>query len=374
MIIYLPVVFPCNYIVDTYGLRVGVLSTKILIGATLTTLGSWVRVGAYNNFWCILLGYTLAGIGQPFLLNSPGKLAATWFRPEMVRDTQRTIATTIGAMANVIGMSIGFVFPAVLVHSSSRRQIFNLMLVEAILCSAVFLAVLLGFSEKPGVLPSKSAGQPREAFRPALKAVFRNKAYLLLLLAFSMVSAAQYLVATLISIISEPYGFSSLDSSIFGGLFFVVGLVGAGVFGTIVASVKKYKLICIIECVGALGSLLFFVFTLPLRLMAVSCIAVGMLGFMLNPIIPISYELAIEITYPIGEAMTGGILNCGGQVLGIVGIGLSYGLQNQSMIICGICAAGLGIGAISLWFTKEELQRNTIDTRAKDFISLHETA
>ena len=87
MIIYLPVVFPCNYIIDTYGLRAGVFVTKVLTGTIFTTIGSWVRVGAYDNFWCILIGYTLAGIGQPFLINSPAKLAATWFRPEMVLIT-----------------------------------------------------------------------------------------------------------------------------------------------------------------------------------------------------------------------------------------------------------------------------------------------
>jgi hypothetical protein len=57
-----------------------------MIGILLTTAGSWVRLGALDSFWYILVGNTLAAIGQPFLLNSPAKLAATWFRPEMVKS------------------------------------------------------------------------------------------------------------------------------------------------------------------------------------------------------------------------------------------------------------------------------------------------
>ena len=277
-------------------------------------------------------------------------------------------------MANAVGTALGFIFPAVLVHSSSKTQVFNLMLVEAILCSGVFIVILVGFSDKPRVPPSISAGQSRQPFRPALKAVFRNKSYLLLLVAFSMAQGAQGVITALISLISTPYGFSSLDNSIFGGLFLLVGLIGAGVFGAIVTHLKKYKTTCIIACIGAVGSLLFLVFTLQIKSMIISCIAVSVLGFMLNPIIPISYELAIELTYPIGEAMTGGILNCGGQVLGIVGIGLSYVLQNQPIIICIICAAGLAIGVISLVLTKEELQRDTIDSMSKNLISMKEAA
>jgi FLVCR family feline leukemia virus subgroup C receptor-related protein len=79
MIFYIPVVFPSNYILDKFGLRAGVI-----IGIGLTTLGAWVRIGAYFDFWFILAGSCLGAIGQPFLMNAPAKLAATWFRPEMV--------------------------------------------------------------------------------------------------------------------------------------------------------------------------------------------------------------------------------------------------------------------------------------------------
>jgi FLVCR family MFS transporter 7 len=81
MIAFVPVVFPSNYVLDVFGLRSGVLA-----GSVLTFTGGMLRVGAFSSFYWILAGQTLAAIGQPFLINGPAKLAAFWFRPDMVRS------------------------------------------------------------------------------------------------------------------------------------------------------------------------------------------------------------------------------------------------------------------------------------------------
>lgn len=79
MAAFVPVVFPSNYVLDVFGLRSGVL-----VGTVLTFVGSVVRIGAFWSFNWVLIGQTLAAIGQPFLINGPAKLAAFWFRPDMV--------------------------------------------------------------------------------------------------------------------------------------------------------------------------------------------------------------------------------------------------------------------------------------------------
>ena len=106
--------------------------------------------------------------------------------------------------------------------------------------------------------------------------------------------------------------------------------------------------------------------------MIITCFAISLLGLVLTPLQPISYEFGIELTYPIGEAMTGGILVCAGQIIGIIQIGLSYALQNQPIIIGIICMAGLGLGGIALAFARENLQRALIDHNSSLFISLQQ--
>lgn len=52
----------------------------------MTAAGCWVRCGSDIGFAWILAGQCLCAIGQPFLLNCPAKVAALWFRPDMVQE------------------------------------------------------------------------------------------------------------------------------------------------------------------------------------------------------------------------------------------------------------------------------------------------
>ena len=284
------------------------------------------------------------------------------------------MATTVGAMSNPLGVAIGFLLPAIIVTASkSKSQIVTLMFVEAIICSAVLILDIFFFKKLPEFPPSISASQERDEFAPALKKISKNKSFLYLFIAFSMAQGALNALATLIALISEPYGFSNFDNSVFGGLLIICGLVGAGIIGAIVTLTHKYKITLIISSIVTLCSFVVFIFTLSMESLVISCIAIAFVGFVITPILPISYEFGIELTYPIGEAMTGGILNCGGQLIGIIEVGLSYALENQPIIICLICAGGIGIGAVALMLTEENLQRANIDNkRASNLISMKE--
>ena len=214
--------------------------------------------------------------------------------------------------------------------------------------------------------PDGSSGQ----FWASFKESFSNKSFLYLLLAFSMVQGALNSLATLIDLISRPYGFSSFDNSVFGGLLILCGLIGAGVVSTIVTVTHKYKVTFIVISLFTLATFIGFIFTLNFRSMVISSIAVGLVGLTLTPTLPISYEYGIELTYPVGEAMTGGILNSGGQIIGIAEVGLAYLLANSPVTICLICAAGIAIGAVAVIFTKEDLRRTGIDKNQDRMISL----
>ena len=58
MALYLPMNFPCVYVVETYGLRWGVVG-----GILSTTLGLWIRVFINKNFYSALIGNVVMAIG-----------------------------------------------------------------------------------------------------------------------------------------------------------------------------------------------------------------------------------------------------------------------------------------------------------------------
>ena len=56
---------------------------QVVMGAWLNAVGAAIRIiGSFysdNRFIVVMIGQTLAACAQPFLLNSPTKLAANWF-------------------------------------------------------------------------------------------------------------------------------------------------------------------------------------------------------------------------------------------------------------------------------------------------------
>jgi len=155
MLVFLPLNFPANYIIDRWGIRVGVT-----ISALFTCVGFWIKCFInVSGFWTLMLGQFFAALGQPFILGCPAKVAQFWFN-----DKQRALATTIGSAANPLGSAIGFLLPMLFVTSKDpnsteeqrRVQIFDMLFWEAVAMSVFFVLVLLLFRNKPETPPSKS--------------------------------------------------------------------------------------------------------------------------------------------------------------------------------------------------------------------------
>lgn len=73
-ILYVILNFPAIFIIDDYGLIWGVL-----VGTACTILGLVARCFVKVSFAFVIVGQILGGIGQPFLLNCPAKVATNWF-------------------------------------------------------------------------------------------------------------------------------------------------------------------------------------------------------------------------------------------------------------------------------------------------------
>jgi MFS family permease len=74
MLVFITVSIPASWIIDTYGIRIGVG-----IGAVLTGIFGLSRGLVNANYNMLLMSQIGIAIGQPFLLNAITKLAARWF-------------------------------------------------------------------------------------------------------------------------------------------------------------------------------------------------------------------------------------------------------------------------------------------------------
>lgn len=144
--------FPSNYVIDMYGCRQGVV-----LGAFLTALGMIIKCFINSNFYICIAGQVVSGIGQPFLVNAPTKLAAVWFG-----QNERVIAVTIAIAAQALGAAVGFVIPALFVSVDDEGELFREHVAQSLICqaclgSAVFLGCLLFFKARPATPPSATA-------------------------------------------------------------------------------------------------------------------------------------------------------------------------------------------------------------------------
>ncbi len=64
------------------------------------------------KYGIVIAGQTLAATAQSFIYQAPPLLASNWFPP-----TERTTATSIGSLANQLGIAIGFVLSTGMVNS-----------------------------------------------------------------------------------------------------------------------------------------------------------------------------------------------------------------------------------------------------------------
>lgn len=84
----------------------------------------------------------------------------------------------------------------------------------------------------------------------------------------------------------------------------------------------------------------------------------GALGFFLLPILPVGYSFGSELTYPISETMSNGVLSLFAQLAGTGITSISTKLIDKDpMYACYLMTALTFVAALSSRFVKEDLRR-----------------
>ena len=180
-ICFICLMFPFMWLMERAGLRL-IMVTSCWLLALGSTIRCFVPYG--NSGWVVLfhLGHILIGIvGLPVMM-APPRLSAIWFPVG-----QRTFATAIGTMAQVVGIALAFIITPYLTR---KYSIHTMLYVEAEM--GVFVAILASiyFPSRPPSPPTVSAGIKRTKFIPSLKALLCNPAFLVLGISGGLVNGA----------------------------------------------------------------------------------------------------------------------------------------------------------------------------------------
>jgi len=119
-------------------------------------------------------------------------------------------------------------------------------------------------------------------------------------------------LGTITGEVAPFYRYSDVDSSLFGALFIVGGIVGSAIFGIAVEKTHAYRLsMRLISLFSCLGLLLFFLF-MKTGNKVVCCFIILFCGASMLPSLAITFDYAVESCYPIGESFSTGVLMSAG--------------------------------------------------------------
>jgi len=330
MVVFIVVSIPASWILDTYGIRLGVG-----IGAVLTGGFGLLRGFLAKDYTGVLISQIGIAVGQPFILNAIAKVSGRWFP---VRE--RATATGLGSLAMYAGIFAGLALTPVLVV---RTSLPTALLVYGAAAASSAVLFLLFSRERP---PHPVGPEERSLVFDGVRSMLHNRGFLILLALFFIGLGAFNTVTTWIEDIVRPRGFSVEQAGLAGGMMVVGGIVGALIIPALSDRVRRRVPFILLALAGSLPGLLGVTYATGYGLLLASSFALG--AFLLSSG-PLGFQYAAEITHPAPEGTSSGLLLLAGQVSGIafiVGMDAlrapTTGAMTASLLVLvGLLAVGL---------------------------------
>jgi len=302
MAVYILVVLPSAWIIDTWGFR-----RAVGIGSVLTAVCALTRGIFGSNFALVFASQIGIALGQPLVLGSITKLAAKWFPV-----TERATAAGLGTLAIYLGILGGMIATPVL---TLRIGIVGMLWLYGVLAAAAALGFLILAKAEPPTPPCASGQEERTLMFDGLKSMVRQRNFILLLVIFFIGLGMFNGVSTWIEAIVRARGFSTTQAGMLGGLMLIGGILGALVVPLISDSLGRRKPFITLALALLIPGLLGIIFVSSYWLLLLSGFA---FGFFLLSTGPIGFQYGAEITHPAPEGTSNSLLIVMGQVSGIV--------------------------------------------------------
>ena len=302
MIAYIPVTFLASWIIDKYDFRIGAG-----IGAVLAGIFGLLRYFAGGDYLLVLIFQIGIAVGQPFVLNSITRLSANWF-PE----SERTSATGLSMISQFIGIMLGILITPFIYEAFNISIMLLIYGILAVISGALFVIFA---KNKPPTPPSTEISGERVLMGTGLRQLFLNKYFIILFITFFFGLGIFNFVTSYIELIVTPRGFDATDAGLLGGLMLIGGIIGCVIMSFLSDKYKKRKILLIISILVATTSLFIITFSAdPIILYLFSFL----LGYGIISAGPVALEYAVDLTKPIPEATSNGMLMMIGQVGGII--------------------------------------------------------
>lgn len=302
MLIYIIISIPVSYIIDTWGIRIG-----IGIGALLTGTFGFTKGIYAENYTIMCVTQVGLAVAQPFILNACTRLASEWFPVN-----ERATATGIGTLGQYVGIIIVMeTVPRML----SGYGIPGIVQFYGFVTLAVSAAFLIIIREKPPTPPCHAGNENRMDALSGFKHILKQPGMILLLALFFIGLGMFNAITTWIEQIISTRGFSPIDAGNLASAMFIGGVIGASVLSPLSDKYRRRRPFLIACMAFTVPGIIGLTFAAWYWLLMASGF---MLGFFIMSAGPIGFQYAAEISYPAPESMSQGLILMTGQLSGIL--------------------------------------------------------
>ena len=368
MIVFVVFTFPSIWIIKKTSLRTG-----CLINGCLNTIAAVIKYFAGYSpnttaYALTLSGQIISSIATSFVLPMPAELAATWFG-----RNERSSATSIITGGYFLGISLSCFLSAILVgNANEQRNVTQGLkyseLYQTLLSLFLTILVYFLFKSKPSIPPSESQAKLNIGhnsvltYKESLSKLVRNIPYFLFLIAYGIIFGAMFAFWAIIqeAIPGELHG-KNYEPGLIGAVAGMLGVPGMLLSGFWLDKSKTYKFTLVL--VSFLTVLTGLAFTLQLKfstsILGIYIVA-GVYGFLVASFISIGLVFGSEITYPVPETVSSGLLFVSSQIFGIIfiiGVSLNYSSRHDVVISSAVLTMATLFASISISFVRSDFKR-----------------
>eukprot|EP00760_Papus_ankaliazontas_P030205 PhM_4_TR4660/c0_g1_i1/m.35273/K08220/FLVCR, SLC49A1_2; MFS transporter, FLVCR family, feline leukemia virus subgroup C receptor-related protein len=328
MLVFVIAVFPALHMFRSLGCRKGLLMAALFgfVGAVLKIPVEMFVGRGRTSFWWIISCQLIASLANAIFLGGPPLVASLWF-PESERGT----ATAIASLANNFGGALGFLIPPQLVKERADGSVEGFMALY-VFEAAIALVPLIGFlvfvPEKPHQPPSLTAsvmGSGDSKLADDVRLLFTHHGFTQLFIVCSGAVGLLWAVSTVLGQLTAPWGMSAETTGWCGCANLIAGILSSVVVGRWIDRRRRYRtpasLLCFLAA-GTLALLIACLFVLPTDASVVVCtfLLYVAAGAFQTSAVPVLLEMGVEVTYPIDEIVSSGVLMLGANAFAAVSI------------------------------------------------------
>lgn len=317
MIVFIVMSIPASYIIDTWGLKKGLMTGALFTGV-FGVLKAW---GAENLFIVTIAQIGLA-VAQPFILNAVTKVGAKWFPVN-----ERATVAGLGSLAQYIGIIVALAVTPVFITETQNDNfgIEKMLWFYGVISVLGAVLLLIFIREEPPTPPTSEEFTERSNPIVGIKDIFRKRDMQWLLLLFFIGLGIFNAVSTCIDQICRNLTMD--ETGMVGGIMLVGGVLGALILPALSDKMKKRKPFivgCMVLMLPGLIGLTVFTSFVPMLISAF------IFGFFIMSAGPIGFQYGAEKSYPAPESTSQGIILLMGQISGIIFV---FGVNKMGVLI-----------------------------------------